>query len=412
MNEFRRMMQRVLKNKLPEQLLIILMVMLIAGLLFSRALLSISSVGLGVLFIISSKRSELSVPLSLAVALIFFPVAISGYWSDDKDLWMNSVSVKIPLLTMLLGTCTTTITRITWQRVILVYLLAVTAGCCYSLYYYWLNYDAVQLSYLQAKVISTPADNDYVRFSWMVVTAVFLGIKYILLQPVKWLKRISAAMVLFLIIYLHILAAKTGLLCLYAGGFIYLLMIAGMQKKWKHALASLAVIITVALLSYAVFPTLRNRVQYVVYDFSNYSKGNFMPGYNDAARWLSLKAGYAIMKEQPLSGVGFGDIHTAVNHWHTIHHPASFAYERFSPTNQWLVYGAGSGWPGMLVFTMGMAILFYYTTAREPLSVILSAVTCIPFLTDDSLEGQYGVILLAFIAFFGQQKFSKNESAV
>ena len=409
MNEFRCMMQGLLKNKLPQQLFIILMMLLMAGLLFSRALLSISSVALGVLYMISSRRSEVSVPLLVAVALIIFPVVVSGYWSGDKHTWMNSVSVKIPLLTMLLGIGSIAVTKLTWQRLVFFYLLIITLGCCYSLYTYLVNYNAVQLSYLKAKVISTPADNDYVRFSWMVVAAVVLGAKYVMLQPAKWIKNISIGMILFFIIYLHILAAKTGLLCLYTGCLIYLLFTEPVEKKWKRLLVYSSLIIITAVLSYAVFPTLRNRVQYVLYDFSNYSKGNYIPGYNDAARWLSVKAGYAIMQDQPLSGVGFGDIHTAVDHWHAENHPASFAYERFSPTNQWLVYGAGSGWPGLLVFTMGMAVLLYHTTSRQPLSLILSAVACIPFFTDDSLEGQYGVILLAFIAFFGQQEFPKND---
>ena len=161
--------------------------------------------------------------------------------------------------------------------------------------------------------------------------------------------------------------------------------------------------VLVAMLFYATIPTLRNRIQYVVYDFSNYSTGNVMPGYNDAARWLSMKAGYQIMQTHPLYGVGFGDMYTEIDQWHQINHPNSFAYERFYPANEWLVYGTGSGWAGMICFAAGFFLLLYATTSKNILSVILSVVSIIPFLIDDSLEGQYGVLLLAFIAFFGQQ---------
>ena len=91
--------------------------------------------------------------------------------------------------------------------------------------------------------------------------------------------------------------------------------------------------------------------------------------------------------------------------YHQINQPSSFAYERFLPACEWLVYGAGSGWPGMVCFTGGIVLLLFSTTSKNKMSVILSVTTLIPLLTDDTLEGQYGVILLAFIAFFGQQKF-------
>ena len=131
-----------------------------------------------------------------------------------------------------------------------------------------------------------------------------------------------------------------------------------------------------------------------------------MPGYGDAARWLSIRAGYEITTQHPVAGVGFGDILNEVDQWHQINHPPSLAYERFLPANEWLVYGAGSGWPGLICFTAGMLLLLYASTSANPLSIVLSATSLIPFLIDDTLEGQYGVVILAFIAFFGQQKLT------
>jgi hypothetical protein len=133
-----------------------------------------------------------------------------------------------------------------------------------------------------------------------------------------------------------------------------------------------------------------------------------MPGYNDAARWQSIKAGYRITKENPLTGVGFGDILSSVDQWHKTNHPESFAYERFLPANEWLVYGAGSGWPGLICFTAGLFLLLYTTTTKNIWSILLSLTSFIPFLIDDTFEGQYGVVILAFIAFFGQQKISES----
>jgi len=409
MNEFRRMMQRVLKNKQSERLVILFLILLIAGLFFSRALLSFASVAMVLPFLYHTKDIYQNKLLLFAIGLIFLPVLYSGIYSDDKLRWINSLSVKIPLLTLFLGLAYTQISERVWNKLILLYLVLVSIGCCWSLWHYFLDPYAIQQSYLKAKVLATPADNDYVKFSWMVVTGFFLGVKILGKMPFNRLYLAISCILVFLVLYLHLLAAKTGLVCLYAGGIIYLFFICFIQKKWKMGVILFSGILIFTVFSYDLFPTLRNRVQYVVYDFGNYSKGHFLPGYNDAARWLSIKAGYAVMQKNPIMGVGFGDIKKAVTEWDVTNYPASYEYERFLPTNEWLVYGAGSGWTGMLLFSIGLLLLLYLTTSKDPVSIILAVISCIPFITDDSLEGQYGVILLAFIAFFGQQKFSKQE---
>ena len=409
MNEFRRMMQRVLKNKWQEQWVSTTLVLLFAGLLASRALASFASVMMVIPFLFNYKQYKFDKKVLFALGLILVPVLISGLWSDDKTLWWNSLSIKLPLITLMFGLTAVTLSKEKWIQVTWIYILLISIGCCWSVWQYIINMSSIQAAYLKSKLLPTPADNDHIRFSWMVVIAILLGIKCVAQETRTMIKFVLAALIILLIIYLHLLASKTGLVCLYAGSLLYLLYIIIIQKKWKTGLLVIIITVSAAMLCYTSMPTLRNRIQYVVYDFSNYSKGNIMPGYNDAARWLSLKAGYQITTEHPLSGVGFGDMFTAIDQWHQKNHPTSFAYERFYPANEWLVYGVGSGLPGLICLAVGFFLLLYTTTQKNILSFILSAVSVIPFLIDDSLEGQYGVILLAFIAFFGQQKLTEYK---
>jgi len=124
-----------------------------------------------------------------------------------------------------------------------------------------------------------------------------------------------------------------------------------------HIRFSWMVVVATLLGTHLVFTEQKQRTrswilaQYVVYDLSNYAKGNTMPGYTDASRLWSMKAGYQLTLQHPLLGVGFGDMRSAVDQWHTVHHPESPDYERFLPANEWLVYGTGSGIPGSICFT-------------------------------------------------------------
>jgi O-antigen ligase len=274
---------------------------------------------------------------------------------------------------------------------------------------YLLNTSAIEAAYLKAKVLPTPADADYVRFSWMVVTAVFLGFKSFLTEAEKKIQFVLLILLSCLIVYLHMLASKTGLLCLYCGVCIYILHLFLIEKKWKSGLMLIMLFFATAITAYNTLPTLRNRVHYVLYDFSLYSKGTPAPGYNDAARWLSIRAGYTITKEHPVTGVGFGDILPSVEQWHAKNNPGGFAYERFRPACEWLVYGAGAGVLGMLCFSIGIFLLLFRNRSNSLVSLILPITSLVPLLTDDTLEGQFGVIVLAFIVFFGQQTFINRQ---
>ncbi len=402
-------MQRVLKSKWKENWVSVCLLLLFAGLLLSRALLSFTSVMIVVPFLWNRKMNALQKQYLLAIALILAPVILSGLWSNDTIPWWNSLSVKLPLLTMMLGISTVDFSMDRWKKICYTYLIIISLGCAWSVGQYLLNSSVIEAAYLKAKVLPTPADADYVRFSWMVAIAIFLGFKCFLAETEKRIQFILLILILCLIIYLHILAAKTGLLCLYTGASMYILHLCFTEKKWKSGLLLITLITATAFTAYHTLPTLRNRVQYVLYDFSLYSKGNTAPGYNDAARWLSIRAGYAITMEHPLTGVGFGDILPFVEQWHKKNNRSGFAYERFRPACEWLVYGAGSGIFGMLCFSIGIFLLLFRKRFNSPISLILPITGLLPLLTDDTLEGQFGVIVLAFIVFFGQQKIINRQ---
>jgi O-antigen ligase len=403
------MMQRLLKNKWQEQWIAVSLVLLFIGFLASRALVSFASVLMAVPFFFRYRQIVIDKIMVCATGLILLPVILSFFWSNDKTLWWNAVSVKLPLVTMMLGLISTPLSAGKWKQITLVFVLIISAGCVWSLLQYIGNHTSMQDAYLRAKLLPTPADDDHIRFSWMVVTAIILGIR-VVNTPTNKTKLLLLFLLLFLLAYLHILAAKTGLVTLYTACSLYVLYIIFIQKKWKQGLGLVALVIGVAMLCYYTMPTLRNRIQYVRYDFSNYSKGKTLPGYNDAARWQSIRAGYSITKENPVTGVGFGDMLRAINQWHEKNHPESLAYERFLPANEWLVYGTGSGFPGLLCFTVGFLLLLYGSSSKTVGSVILSVISLVPFLIDDTLEGQYGVTVLAFIVFFGQQKLTESAT--
>jgi len=375
---------------------VFLLVAILAGLFISRAVLSIASVALLFVFFVSPKSKLQWQGVLSGVGLLLLPVVLSGLWSENLAEWWRAVEVKLPLLTIGLAISVHLISMTTWKAFVITLLVLTTLGSFWSTWQYLQHTDEILAGYLQARVMPTPLNDDHIRFSWLVVLSMLLAVPATFKSSV-WLRNTVYILCGWLVIYLHLLSAKTGLLCLYvslAGAALHLLSI---QKKRGWSAMIIATTIAAPLLAYAALPSFKNRVQYVLYDFSNYSRGNFMSGLSDGARVLSVKAGWAITNQHPIAGVGFGDLKPAINDWHQQYFPHTKAFERFLPLNEWLLYGAGSGWPGMLLFTLGILLLLRPLWVGGILCRITAVVLTIPLITDDTLESQFGVVIFIFV---------------
>jgi O-antigen ligase len=61
------------------------------------------------------------------------------------------------------------------------------------------------------------------------------------------------------------------------------------------------------------------------------------------------------------------------------------------------MYGAGCGWPGILLFSFVMVIPFWIKTGNRLLWWLLNATAAFSFLFDIGLEVQFGVFIYSFI---------------
>ncbi|WP_162944518.1 O-antigen ligase family protein [Flavisolibacter nicotianae] len=380
--------------------------LMIAGLFLSRAALS-SSVILFLLLAILDRdfkkawrrfSSNLFFP---AFTLLFFLPFFSGLWSEDKNQWLDVVRLKLPLLFFPLAFAGCwQLTKRQWQWVALVFLGGVFAGCAAGLLHYAFHPDEVHAGYLRAKTLLTPLENDHVRFSWLVSVAVIGCFFFRCFFETRWINTALLVLAVFFVLYLHILSARTGLVSLYLFG----LLCAGnfLLRKEKKAMSFLlvALLVSLPLLAYFFVPTFQNRIRYFVYDFSFVKKAAYLPGANDGARVMSLKAGWQVLKDHPL-GVGAGDIMHEADKWYAVHVPQVLPTDKFYPSSEWLIHGAVAGWPGVLIFTFVMALPFFYQPKQHRLSWTAFHVTAaFSFLFDMGLEVQYGIFLYAFITFW------------
>jgi len=335
-------------------------------------------------------------PLLSGIALLFLIFLISGLWSEDHAYWMRSLRIKLPLLLFPFAFAGNwRLTKRQWELIAWWFVVLIAAGCCWSVIQYLSDIKQINTSYLRAKAIPTPLENDHIRFSLLVCVAIMACVMLWVQNISKKIRIVLAVIAIFFIAYLHLLSARTGLLGFYIFllcGLVYLIMRAK-NRKLTVVVCAIALLLPVA--AWFLLPTFKNRVLYMRYDFSYIKEQTYLPGSNDGSRLVSLKAGWEVMKENPL-GVGGGDVVNETLQWYTRHEPRMLSTGLY-PSSEWLMYGVAAGWIGFVLFTIVMFIPFFERTRSQFFWVTLNLVMAFSFLFDIGLEVQFGVFIYAFV---------------
>ena len=327
-------------------------------------------------------------------------------------MWWRFIRIKLPLFFLPLAFAGKwQLTPKQWRTIAFSFILLVFLACCWSLWKYFENIQVINKGYLRAKVIPTPLENDHVRFSLVVCTAIICSALLIRDFIQKNVKILLVFFIVLFTIYLHILSARTGLICLYIFFVLYFFYLLVSLKKIKWVIALSIAILLMPVASWFFLPTFQNRIRYIIYDFSYLKKEIYLPGSNDGNRMLSLKAGYEILKENPL-GVGCGDLINETNLWYRKYIPGMLESDKYFPSSEWLMYGGTAGWPGIFLFTLIMIIPFFQKNmARRFFWFSLNTIAVLSFLFDIGLEVQFGVFIYAFTVLWWWKWLHKEFNA-
>jgi hypothetical protein len=385
--------------------IVLAIIIMLAGLLFSRFLLSTGMIIFILLSIIHKNlktqiRDFFSSPVLWSMSFLFLIPLISGIWSDDFSKWQQIIIIKLPLL--LMSICFAGETKLLnkdWEKIAFAFVILIIIGGVWSMFQYIMDASSVHAGYLRSGTIMTPLENDHVRFSLLVTLAIITS-SFLLIKGKKYFSKSVIAFLLFsiiaLTIYLHILAVRTGLFCFYASVLIFFIWLLWKQKR-SSIFLFLLLILLLPVVAYFVFPTFKNRISYIRYDLSFVKKNIYQRGSNDGTRIISIKAGWNIQNQNPLTGIGFGDIENETNKWYQDHFPQMIEDDKKLPSSEWMMYGAGSGWPGFILFSAIILLPLFISPLRKNIVwLIINVSIAISYLFDIGLEVQFGVFVHTF----------------
>lgn len=399
---------------LRKHILFYTIIVMMVSFFLSRAMLSISIL----VFVLTCffhrdikglVKNFFASPVLWSMSLLFLLPLISGLWSENKNEWINILRIKLPLIFLPLGFAAPfTFSKTQWHWLSSVFIALITAGTIWCMFHYITNMAAVDEGYLRAKTLLTPLNNDHVRFSWLVTIAIlFAGwLWWRKKEDSKFIAWLLMLVMLWLIVFLHILAARTGLFSFYIILFATALWFILKKTKPLYGGALLVMLVSLPILAYFILPSFHNKVKYFQYDFGYFREAHYLPGGNDATRVISLKAGWNIMMDHPVTGVGFGDVFEEAGKWYDLNYPQMLPSDKILPGSEWLVYGSACGIAGFLIFTFVLFVPFFVQAKNKWGWRLLSLLVIFSMLFDIGPEVQFGVFSYAFIVLLCWKWFS------
>ncbi len=406
-----RLLQRI-DHQVPALLGIGL---LLIGLLFSRAMMSIGMIVLAVNAVVNRDvakhlRVFLRRPELLGLTGIFLLYLLSGLNSDNLAYWLDRLRMKLPFL--FLPFAFLSIPRFParlYYRLLALFFWLVVVMAAYSLVRFALDLEDLTYLYRLGKVMPTPVM--HIRFSLMVAFSSVIG--WYLYQrgfafryPAERYGMLGAA--LFLVFYLHLLAVRSGLLALY--GMTLYLFIEEVIRRRRYRMAVVVVLvfgISLAV-SYLFIPTLKNKVDYTLYNIRLFQANRNLEELSDSYRLGSIEAGIRLGNQHFFTGVGIGDIKDENDRYFEVHYPA-LAGKDLLPHNQYVLVYAATGIFGLLYFIWATVYpLFAGRAYRDSLFVAFHILIFLSFMVEHTIETQLGTAFYLLFLLMGMSYIEHN----
>lgn len=369
-----------------------LLIILLGGLFWSRALLSIIVLLWALIAVFEVVKNDRSFFKSTIFIWSISPLIfwLLGAWQDPIGKtnfdYLLTLSAY-PAIVLIVHSSSKSEIEKHWIKI---WLLATAIAICYPLFWYFKDLTAAYRAYGSGQSLPTFMDTDHVRFSIFLCSSLL----FLLFVPVfkKKYRHILGGILLLIILFLSV---RTGwiLALLIVGFYAVHLYLQQQQKKIYPIIIGASLIILVVVISYYSFPTMQQKIAYSIWEWKQYQPGTYDASFSDGARRNINYAAWKYIETNSAVNTGWQGVSTALQN------SFAFYFNKQSmdfgwPFNQWLFWWMGSGWWGMLLFSSWLfypAIKgFHQKNIGISIWTIAIALSCI---VEVNLNYQYGVLL-------------------
>lgn len=378
--------------------------LIIAGLFtthFARTLSSFATAGLAATVIFYAFRHHTLGNVSryphFVGFMLLYVLHLTGFFFPELNNSQNlerDLLMKLPLV--ILPFAFAVLPALTAQRLKLLYyvfFLGNFLGSLYSAGYYFTNYDLVNELYKHSNVMETPTN--HVRFSLMVGFAVLIGYhlikeNYYVFRP--WERKLQILITVWLFIFLHMLAVRSGLVSFYAVAFLGLGYDFLFGRRYLKSFLLCLVLVLSLVAAFYTLPTFHNKFYLTIEDVNRVSDEKSAHDYSISGRVYSFRVASEVIKEHPVFGVGVANLEHELEKKYDLLYPKILERGHILPHNQFIYLLTVFGILGLVLFLL----FFYYPVFRfagrfMPLFFVHYLIITFSFLFETTLETQVGL---------------------
>jgi len=331
--------------------------------------------------------------LFICVIFLFISVLTSFYGSEETGFaWVRFKLYAAFFLLPLIFLFSPALSKVHFKN----YLLYALCGAIISTSLVMLglaqDFTKITASMGMGQPIPTPIP--HIRYG-MFVSFTFLAAAFALIESyfdIKYRKWIAAG-ALYLLGAILILSVRTAWLVTFSGLMILIVYFVFKYKRILPAIIAVIIAFVLAVGSYFVIPSFENKVDYMLYDWSQYRSGQGEQ-YSDSERAYSLRNGCSLWQQNIMWGVGSGDLHQSLEeNGKVIHVPANQI-----PHNQFLLTAVCGGLVSLVFFLIGFLSLMRFPGVRRSFAVtLLISLYLLTLFFEPTFETSIGVLSFVFI---------------
>ncbi|PSR54513.1 hypothetical protein AHMF7605_13835 [Adhaeribacter arboris] len=395
--------QRDLKT---QQIFSGLCALFLVGLFFSRALISAAP---ALLFVFAltrpnlKERCQLLIKNRSAIGLfaMYGLLLISVIYTENmhnytKQIYRYSALLFFPLAGGLLPPLKSKQV----YALLYLFLLLTTAITIGTMVHYLRNIDAQNQLIIHSQNPPTINRIFHIHFGVMMTLAIFFGVYIFRDRQILWQKTekyVVVLCVLVLLVSMHVLAYRTGLLALYVTLVFKIFIFIKNQKRYLLGGSLLAILLIVPVIAYISLESVRLRVANTQTDISRYLEHQDINYYSISQRLAAWETAFTVIKRNWVVGVGLADIATEMRRQYAIHDFGLIKENQVMIHNQYLHMLMGTGIIGLLLFLYVLISPFWRRIWQNDfLATTFLLSTGTAMIVDSFFELQRGLNLFVF----------------
>ena len=397
---FRQLYQ---SGQLSQYLLLLACVAGATGLLASRALVALSPV-VGILAVFANPHLRHDLPgyvrngAAMRAAAMYGLFLFSAFFTSNWPKWQHEAFRLLP-----------------WIGVPLVFALAVplrarqrvAVGCFYvlgtaivalgTLAQYFRHADAANYAFGTGRSLPSITRVFHIHFGVMLGLAFFFGLRLYQRPTLRpWLRGLLLLAMATVVVTMHVLAYRTGLLVFYATLLFNAIRLV-LRRRVALGAALLVLLAVSPWLAYRTLEPVRQRWKDTLYDIDLLRRGQDINQASLARRLVAWETASHLVRQNPLLGEGHADVHDAMMAQYSWRDYGLKPFNRAMIHNQYLHFLASGGVLGLgLWLALLLWPLMQPTQRRNPYIREFVLVLSTAMLVDSLLEMQIGFNLFVF----------------